>query len=188
MLADYLNKRNAPYIIWTLVFLACAIFFWLSRSESQPSDAPASQSSSSRSSDRRRRRMVSMSLDGTLLGAAPGGAVTQAAVEAFLRLCGSSELFTIAQADSDAREAEVRAVLESIGAFGAGLKPHRVMFSSSLEGRASMVRQLQPALHLDAAKSVTDALEGKVTQVRLVGSAEWPTLADGARLDDSSSG
>ena len=36
-----------------------------------------------------------------------------------------------------------------------------------------MVRQLQPAVHFEALKSVADALEGKVREVRLVGTPLW---------------
>lgn len=183
-MAFYLDKRTAPYVIWTLVFLACAIYFWLARSADRPGAiSSASQGTSTYGSRGKRRRMVSVGLNGTLLGALPGGTINEVAVTPFLDLCATSEVFAVALAETDAHEDEVHQVLESIGAFNAGLRKHRVMFSSTPEGRASMVRQLQPAVHLEATKSVAEALEGKVQQVRIIGSPAWPTFMDGARLD-----
>ncbi|CAK0811739.1 unnamed protein product [Prorocentrum cordatum] len=78
--------------------------------------------------------------------------------------------------------APVLAALEAMGAFGAGLRRHRAMFSSTAEGRGSMVRQLQPALHLEGHSEVVGALKGKTPNVRLVGSDEWPTLREAAVL------
>mmetsp|Transcript_116482 Transcript_116482/g.324605 ORF Transcript_116482/g.324605 Transcript_116482/m.324605 type:complete len:193 (+) Transcript_116482:88-666(+) len=188
MLVDLFDKRTAPYVIWTLVFLACAIFFWLSRSpqESGSASSLASSCGAGRDSTGRRRRTVSIGLDGTLLGVA-AGAMEEVAVTPLLELCSTADVFTVALAENDSREAEIHRALESVGAFGAGLKRHRVMFSATPEGRASMVRQLQPAVHLEAVKAVADALAGKVPEVRLVGSPEWPTFTDAACLGGSAS-
>ncbi|CAE7275370.1 PEX22, partial [Symbiodinium pilosum] len=109
-------------------------------------------------------KRVSISLDGLLLGLADSGP----AVANFLEFCQSCEVFAFSVADSDAREAQVLQMLDSLGARRAGFKRHRLMFSSTQEGRVSMVRQLQPDLHLEASPEVAEALLGKVPDVRVV--------------------
>ena len=44
---------------------------------------------------------------------------------------------------------------------------HKLLLSEKTEGRVSMVRQLQPSLHLDSDASVVDKLTGKVHKVLL---------------------
>ena len=39
------------------------------------------------------------------------------------------------------------------------------MFSSTVLGRSSMVRQLQPTVHLESSLEVVEALQGKVPEV-----------------------
>eukprot|EP00930_Biecheleria_cincta_P040054 TRINITY_DN27478_c0_g1_i1.p1 TRINITY_DN27478_c0_g1~~TRINITY_DN27478_c0_g1_i1.p1 ORF type:complete len:200 (+),score=38.10 TRINITY_DN27478_c0_g1_i1:135-734(+) len=195
LLSQYINRRNAPYIIWTVIAIVFALFFWLS---SRTSGAPASGLASSGGRDAstagagsgaataRKRRTVSISLDGLLLGVT--GSAADAAAAVFLHLCSSYEVFAIALAQEDATEGEVMQVLESMGAFDAGLRRHRVMFCSTSEGRSSMVRQLQPHVHLEAAASVAQALQGKVPDVRLIGSDTYPTLEEAAQIARSSEG
>eukprot|EP00928_Gymnodinium_smaydae_P035629 TRINITY_DN25044_c0_g1_i1.p1 TRINITY_DN25044_c0_g1~~TRINITY_DN25044_c0_g1_i1.p1 ORF type:complete len:237 (+),score=40.39 TRINITY_DN25044_c0_g1_i1:79-711(+) len=188
-LTTYLDKRTAPYAIWTAVALVCALYFWLSRDRSRKSDdaSEAGSSGSSSSADARGRgggrskRKVCLALDGTLLKAAGGSGagaveVIDAAVAPFLELCASCEVFAVALATEDARESAVTETLEALGAFDAGFRRHRLMFSSTVEGRASMVRHLQPSLHLEADDSVRASLEGKVPELRLVSSEPWRDL------------
>eukprot|EP00439_Symbiodinium_sp_Y106_P054811 s5239_g7.t1 len=156
----YISKRNAPYIIWTVIAIVCALFFLVSNRAPKKSSGEAS----SKPRQERQRKRVSVSLDGLLLALQDNGT----AVANFLELCQSCEVFPIALADSDAKEEEVSQSLEAFGAFATGLRRHRLMFSSTCEGRASMVRQLQPELHLEAAPEVAEALLGKVPEVRLV--------------------
>lgn len=64
------------------------------------------------------------------------------------------------------------------------------MFSSSLLGRGSMVRQLQPTVHLETCQEVVEALQGKVSevgtsprsphkcQVRLVNCEDLPSVEE----------
>mmetsp|Transcript_38390 Transcript_38390/g.90296 ORF Transcript_38390/g.90296 Transcript_38390/m.90296 type:complete len:186 (-) Transcript_38390:127-684(-) len=179
VLAAYVSKRTAPYLIWTVIALVAAIFLWLSfASSDRPKDGKDGQSSSSR-----RRMNVSLHLDGTLLKAeAEGGGLDAAAVASFIELCATCEVFAVALAAEDAREQEVMKLLESVGAFDAGLRRHRVMFSSTDAGRASMVRQLQPAVHIETDAATAAALEGKVQEIRLIGTGEWPSFAHGALI------
>ncbi|CAE7518701.1 PEX22 [Symbiodinium natans] len=152
----YITKRNAPYIIWTVIAIVCALFFLLS--------SRAVPKSNGGPSKMQQRRRVSISLDGLLLGLSDSGP----AIANFLEICQCCEVFAFGLADSDDREEKVWRMFESLGAFQAGFKRHRLMFSSTSEGRASMVRQLQPDLHLEASPEVAEALLGKVPEVRLV--------------------
>eukprot|EP00442_Polarella_glacialis_P008754 CAMPEP_0115153998 /NCGR_PEP_ID=MMETSP0227-20121206/67041_1 /TAXON_ID=89957 /ORGANISM="Polarella glacialis, Strain CCMP 1383" /LENGTH=112 /DNA_ID=CAMNT_0002564807 /DNA_START=160 /DNA_END=496 /DNA_ORIENTATION=- len=43
LLAELLNKRNAPYFIWTAIALLCALYFWFSNRAS-PQSASSSGS------------------------------------------------------------------------------------------------------------------------------------------------
>jgi len=201
VLSSFMNKRTAPYVIWTSVFLVCAIYFWLSTRSPQKSDATGSQGGHSSSRRGRAKRQVSLQLVGTLLrasssssggggsdGASSSGEalapveIQDAAVAPFLEICSKCDVFAFALASDDQREAAVRQVLEQIGAFDSGLQRHRLMFSSSDTGRASMVRQLQPAIHFELMPVVAESLAGKVPELRLIGSSDWPSFHDGGCL------
>ena len=173
LLGSYLNKRNAPAVIWTAVFLACALYFWLSRLLREPATG------NSRSCSKPR---VSVHLNRTLFRV-DSWEVNKEAVAPFLELCATCDVFVFALAQDDASEKKAVCALEDIRAFGAGLRRHRVMFSSTDVGRASMVRQLQPSLHIEASTEASESLAGKVCEVRLVGSDAWPTFCDAARFD-----
>eukprot|EP00933_Yihiella_yeosuensis_P008815 TRINITY_DN11447_c5_g1_i1.p1 TRINITY_DN11447_c5_g1~~TRINITY_DN11447_c5_g1_i1.p1 ORF type:complete len:214 (+),score=28.48 TRINITY_DN11447_c5_g1_i1:72-644(+) len=178
LLADLLHKRNAPYMIWTVIALVCALYFWLSSRPDKSQSGSGSSSSSSKSRQNGKRRSVSLALDGTLIGVSADA--KDSAVSVFLELCKSCEVFPIALVENDKAESEVIANLESMGAFAAGLRRHRLMFCSTAAGRGSMVRQLQPDLHLEATPTVAETLSGKVKEVRLLGTAEFPTLREAA--------
>eukprot|EP00435_Cladocopium_sp_Y103_P045557 s1891_g13.t1 len=158
-----LYKKNAGYIIWTILALVAGLLLLLSKSCTSSSPKRPKQ-----------RATVSISLD-ILQGAAADAA------ERFLELCRLCEVYTFSlEVDGEATKCEQRTLelLASIGAFEAGLKRHRVMFSSTLAGRGSMVRQLQPSVHLDSEKEVVDTLLGKVNEVRLCGSGDLPSAAE----------
>mmetsp|Transcript_35818 Transcript_35818/g.82212 ORF Transcript_35818/g.82212 Transcript_35818/m.82212 type:complete len:185 (+) Transcript_35818:50-604(+) len=175
ILALYVNKRTAPYLLWTAIGLVAAIFLWLSlATPTRQKDEKGNDSCN----ERYRRRKVSAYLDASLLQAEANSAAQ--AVSSFIQLCASCEVFALAVAEDDAREREILKLLESVGAFDAGLQRHRVMFSSTDAGRASMVRQLQPAVHIEADSEIAAALEGKVPEVRLMGRHEWPGLEKGS--------
>lgn len=63
-----------------------------------------------------------------------------------------ANVYILAHVIDDLGEATVRGALEAGGLVGpsAGhVPPHRVLFCSTLEGKVSIVRQLEPALHID---------------------------------------
>lgn len=186
LLARYVTPKTAPYLIWSGVLLVCVLYFWLSRTPQKPAASSDGRHSSKSASSARRR--VSVCLEGVVCQSATAGngcELIHDAVAPFLELCATTEVFVMALANDDSSEAAVRSALESVGAFDAGLRPHRVMFSSTNEGRVSMVRQLQPAMHFEALDSVADALAGKVPAVRRIGSSPWPKLADSLNFTDS---
>lgn len=67
----------------------------------------------------------------------------------------NSEVLTgraIAQVEDDTGEATCRGALEAGGLVGTRLgqiPPHRLLFCSTLDGKVSIVRQLEPQLHVD---------------------------------------
>merc|ERR1712039_475201 len=125
---------------------------------------------------RKKRRQASIRLDGSLFAASSFGSCVDATVVPFLQLCSATDLFTVTHVCEDAQEAEALKTLETIGAFDAGLRRHRVMFASTADGVVSMIRQLQPAVHIEASSTVAENLTGKIDEVRLLGSETWPTL------------
>eukprot|EP00922_Rhytidocystis_sp_ex-Travisia-forbesii_P026741 GHVS01039146.1.p1 GENE.GHVS01039146.1~~GHVS01039146.1.p1 ORF type:complete len:298 (-),score=43.82 GHVS01039146.1:184-1077(-) len=90
----------------------------------------------------------------------------ESSLEAFRELCCIAELYVFVQVMSDEEEKLVHNVLTESGVVsGDMLQPHRIMYSSSIEGRASMVRQLQPTTHIDCEDTVIASLAGKVPNV-----------------------
>lgn len=84
----------------------------------------------------------------------PGAAALVAAVAA------QAELYLLAHVESDVGEATVRGALEHaglLGGRGTALPAQRLLFCGTLDGKASMVRQLEPQLHIDAAPETVGA-------------------------------
>ena len=76
----------------------------------------------------------------------------QAAVPILRELANNASVYLMTHVIDDVGEATVRGALEDAGLIGhnAGqIKPHRVLFCSTLEGKVSIVRQLEPDLHID---------------------------------------
>ncbi len=77
--------------------------------------------------------------------------VRQQAVPILLELAKNANVFLITHV-IDVGEATVRGALEDVGLVGFSegqIKPHRLVFCSALEGKVSIVRQLEPELHVD---------------------------------------
>lgn len=67
-------------------------------------------------------------------------------------LAKNANVFLITHVVDDVGEATVRGALEDaglVGPSGGQIKPHRLIFCSTLEGKVSIVRQLEPELHID---------------------------------------
>ena len=78
--------------------------------------------------------------------------VQQAAVPIMRELVQNANVFLVTHVIDDVGEATVRGALEDVGLVGTSegqIKPHRLVFCSTLEGKVSIVRQLEPELHID---------------------------------------
>lgn len=78
--------------------------------------------------------------------------VQQAAVPIMHELVKNANVFLVTHVIDDVGEATVRGALEDVGLVGTSegqIKPHRLVFCSTLEGKVSIVRQLEPELHID---------------------------------------
>ena len=67
-------------------------------------------------------------------------------------LIKNANVFLVTHVIDDVGEATVRGALEDVGLVGTSegqIKPHRLVFCSTLEGKVSIVRQLEPELHID---------------------------------------
>lgn len=75
-----------------------------------------------------------------------------AAIPILRELANNAQVYLITHVVDDVGEATVRGALEDAGLIGPNpgqIKPHRILFCSTLEGKVSMVRQLEPELHID---------------------------------------
>ncbi|PFH36776.1 hypothetical protein BESB_049680 [Besnoitia besnoiti] len=148
-----------------------ALFLTLHRRPSRISEAEpdaAGATGRSKDDDTTFRPCASICLNEILLKRTSDGqkfTVDEAAVAPFLALCSWSKLFVFTQVRNDEDEHQVFDELQRIRAFHHGLHRHRVMFSSTRNGRASMVRQLQPLTHIDADGFIAATLDGKVPNV-----------------------
>ncbi|GBE59202.1 hypothetical protein, conserved [Babesia ovata] len=75
------------------------------------------------------------------------------------------ELYLFVQVPNQEAIATVLDAMEKTGCFGEHLLKHRVLFSTTSGGRASMVRQLQPLLHMESDATVVNTVLGKVANV-----------------------
>ncbi len=94
---------------------------------------------------------------------------TPALLRAVLQHC---EVFLLCRVESDVGEAAVRGVLEDAGVCGrAGgqVAPHRVLFCGTAVGSTSLVRQLEPDLHVDGDAATVKELQRFLPRLLLVG-------------------
>jgi hypothetical protein len=90
------------------------------------------------------------------------------------------ELYLLAHVADDIGQAAVTGALEAGGLVGAAasggvtaqLRPHRLLFCSTLEGKASIVRQLEPDLHVDAHIATIEQLQRFMPRLALVESVD----------------
>ena len=81
-----------------------------------------------------------------------GASVQKQAVFILHELTRHANVFFLTHVIDDVGEATVRGALEDAGLVGNAegqIKSHRLVFCSTLEGKVSIVRQLEPDLHID---------------------------------------
>lgn len=76
-------------------------------------------------------------------------------------MSGAAEVYILCHVESDIGEATVRGALEAGGVLGGKqgqIQPHRVLFCGSVAGKVSVVRQLEPDVHIDGNHLTVDEL------------------------------
>ncbi|KAK2080938.1 hypothetical protein QBZ16_000792 [Prototheca wickerhamii] len=100
------------------------------------------------------------------------------------------DVYLLAHVASDVGEAVVRGALEAEGLLGAGpgqVSPHRLLLCGTQIGKVSVVRQLEPELHIDADAETVAELQRFIPRLALVGagrSAPWPNVMEAGTLED----
>lgn len=173
-----LASLNFGLAAWTLLFGAVFLLLWrVSRSpnyhHSNGTIAVATPSSSTHArakpSANGRRILVSISLDGR--------PQTEALYTALRRLAGFCDLVVEMIAATDDEENTAKEEISR----KVGIPEHRVLCSSTANGRAYMVRQLHPAWHVDTDEDVLKYLIGLVPHLATTS----PTAAKTAGESDS---
>ncbi|BDA49538.1 Peroxisome biogenesis protein 22 [Coccomyxa sp. Obi] len=80
----------------------------------------------------------------------------------------TANVYVMAHVIDDIGEATVRGALEAGALVGLGagqIPPHRVLFCSTLDGKVSIVRQLEPDLHIDGHPQTIEALKRFMPQL-----------------------
>ncbi|KAI7838841.1 hypothetical protein COHA_007455 [Chlorella ohadii] len=123
-------------------------------------------------------RRVTLSVPGVLLeekGAEEldeSATVRQDAAELVRQIAGRADCYLMCHVSDDIGEALVRGALEHAGVTGSrpGQVPlHRLLFCGTLLGKVSIVRQLEPELHIDGHQQTVSDLQRFVKQLVLVG-------------------
>lgn len=85
-------------------------------------------------------------------------------------LVKNANVFLVTHVIDEVGEATVRGALEDAGLVGTlegQIKPHRLVFCSTLEGKVSIVRQLEPELHIDGHPSTVSSCQLVTASLRL---------------------
>jgi len=76
-------------------------------------------------------------------------------------IASCADTYIIAHVLDDVGQAVVTGALEAAGVLGSSpgqIKPHKLLFCSTLEGKVSIVRQLEPDLHVDGHPGTIESL------------------------------
>lgn len=90
-----------------------------------------------------------------------GATLRPEASQLLRNLAKSTDVYLITHVLDDVGQAVVLGCLESAGLLGHGpgqVKPHKALFCSSLDGKTSMARQIEPELHIDGDARTVEAL------------------------------
>jgi hypothetical protein len=83
-------------------------------------------------------------------------------------VCKAVDTYLLAHVPDDIGQAVVAGAMEAAGLLGKGtnqLPPHKLLFCSTLEGKASIVRQIEPELHIDAQSVTIEDLKRFIPQL-----------------------
>jgi hypothetical protein len=187
------NKQFAIIVLWTCIALIIGIFLFFRRNAStgprpvasrsvsgvvqrSPNVQPAAHESEPKQTD----KFVLVTLNDTLISTEtleliPENVSVFRKVSALAsqRTGGLVVLFSLpdesvkpdaADVPEDLRSL-IHSRLEEAGLFSYGLKPHRVVFTQSIEGRISVGRQIEACMFIDPDSHVVSELSGKVPGV-----------------------
>jgi len=93
------------------------------------------------------------------------------AIPILIDLVQRSDLYLITRCNSDAIEREVLKVLEDAKLFENGLNRHKVLFCETSLGKGSIVRQLDPKLHIDDELNILTSLIPYIPKLALINAA-----------------
>jgi hypothetical protein len=107
---------------------------------------------------------------GPLFERVDGGvlAVRLAALPYLKRFAKMCDMYVIARVAEDGVEDEVRGALRDAGVFEAGMDERKVLFCETIDGRVSVVRQLEPHLHIDPRADIVISLQRFIRFVAVV--------------------
>lgn len=90
------------------------------------------------------------------------------AVDVLREVCSCADTYIITQVQDDVGQAVLTGSLEAAGLVGSQpgqLQPHHLLFCSTLDGKVSIVRQLEPDLHIDGSATTIDDLKRFMPQL-----------------------
>lgn len=97
-----------------------------------------------------------------------GVALRPDAVDVLREVAACVDTYVITQVQDDVGQAVVMGSLEAVGLLGSAagqIKPHHVLFCSTLDGKVSVVRQIEPDLHIDSSGKTIDDLKRFMPQL-----------------------
>lgn len=97
-----------------------------------------------------------------------GATLRTEAVEVLKEISRCADTYIITQVQDDIGQAVLIGSLEAAGLIGdqkGQIQPHHVLFCSTLDGKVSMVRQLEPDLHVDGTAKTIDDLKRFLPQL-----------------------
>lgn len=97
-----------------------------------------------------------------------GATLRSEAVDVLKEVCSCADTYIITQVQDDVGQAVLTGSLEAAGLIGSQpgqLRPHHLLFCSTLDGKVSIVRQLEPDLHIDGSAKTIDDLKRFMPQL-----------------------
>lgn len=97
-----------------------------------------------------------------------GATLRSEAVEVLRELCACTDAYIVTQVQDDVGQAVLMGSLEAAGLVGdqpGQLRPHRLLFCSTLDGKMAIVRQIEPDLHIDGSAKTIDDLKRFMPQL-----------------------
>lgn len=198
------NKQFAIAVLWTVIAIIIALFLYLRR-ERTPSPRVAVTQAEARPVSpepltKKIEGFVLVTLNGILISTdtmelIPGNVSSfRKLVEiATKKTWGLVVLYTIPDEliDETTRDvpetisSDLKKLLDQAGLFDYGLKPHRIVFTQTTEGRISVGRQMQAHLFIDIDDHVVTELSGKVPNVVRIDSTGLKNLVSTSPLFSS---